>query len=406
MISDLDAEMRVRGIDGIVVFGDTTLADPDLMYVAGGVLPRGGTYFKGLGRPPLLIVSNLDYGSAKRIGKVKRIQTLTQWGYEKLLRRYGDRDSVFPPLMSRILKEEGVRGKVVLLGRNDMAKGIQLADKLRRLGVKVVGQQAPTILESARDRKDKNELEEIRSVGRRTAKVVNEVLHTLQNAKEKRGHLQIGKRRATVGVVKFMISSKLARQHLVAPEGTIFAIGSSGADPHNAGVNTEEIRKGKLIVFDIFPQAESGYWFDLTRSFVVGRADARARKLFETVKEAQAASLDSLRAGVTGEATMGLACKIIEHGGYRTVRQIFQGRSTGISSGFIHSLGHGVGLTIGESPYLSFSRKDPLKSREVVTVEPGVYLPGYGGVRIEDTVAITSKGIENLTQVDKELELN
>ena len=406
MIGDMDSEMRSKGIDGIVVFGDTTLADPDLTYVAGGVLPRGGAYFKKLGRPPLLVVSNLDYGSARRAGKVKRIQTLTQWGYEKLLKRFEDRGDAFPHLISQILRAEGVRGKVVLFGRNDVAKGLQLAEKLARLGVKVIGQQSPTILEAARDRKDSKELEEIRNVGARTAKVVTEVLHALRNAKEKRGHLEIGRKRATVGLIKSTIASKLARENLIAPEGTIFAIGPSGADPHNAGVDAAEIKKGKLMVFDIFPQAQSGYWSDMTRTFVVGRADARARKLFEAVRDAQMSSLDYLRAGITGKAAMELSCDIIERAGYRTIREIFQGKTKSLSTGFIHSLGHGVGLTIGESPYLSLASKDSLKSGEVVTVEPGVYLPGYGGVRIEDTVAVRSRGVEILTKVEKELELN
>lgn len=397
--------MRSKGIDGIVVSGNTTLADPDLTYVVGGVLPRGGTYFKKLGRPPLLVVSNLDYGSAKRAGKVKRIQTLTQWRYEKLLRQLENRGGAFPHLILQILRAEGVRGKVVLFGRNDLASGLRLAEKLKRLGVKVAGQQSPTILESARDRKDRKELEEIKRVGTKTAKVVDEMLQALRNAKEKRGHLQIGRKLATVGLVKFMVASKLAREKLIAPEGTIFAFGSSGADPHNAGVDSAEIRKGRLIVFDIFPQANSGYWFDMTRTFVVGRAEARARKMFEAVKDAQMAALDFLSAGVTGEAAMETSCDVIERAGYRTVREIFQGKAKSLSTGFIHSLRHGVGLTIGESPYLSLAVKDRLESGEVVTVEPGVYLPGYGGVRIEDTVAVRSKGVEVLAKVEKELEL-
>jgi len=406
MIGDIDSEMRSKRIDGIVVFGDTTLADPDLTYVAGGVLPRGGTYYKKLGRPPLLVVSNLDYGSARRAGKVKRIQTLTQWGYERLVKRFDQRGDAFPHLISQILKAEGVRGKVVLFGRNDVAKGLLLAEKLRRYGVKVAGQQSPTILEAARDRKDSKELEEIRNVGTKTAKVVNGVLQALRNAKEKRGHLEIGRKRATVGLIKFMIASKLARENLSASEGTIFAIGPSGADPHSAGVDAARIKKGKLIVFDIFPQAETGYWYDMTRSFVVGRADARARKMYEAVRDAQMSSLDYLRAGITGHAAMELSCEIIERSGYRTVREIFQGKTKSLSTGFIHSLGHGVGLTIGESPYLSLASKDALRSGEVVTVEPGVYFPGYGGVRIEDTVAVRSKGVDILAKVEKELELN
>jgi Xaa-Pro aminopeptidase len=406
MIEDLDLEMRQRDIDGIVVFGETTLADPDLTYVAGGALARGGIFFKRAGKRPLLVVSNLDYGSAKKFGKTKRVETYSQLGYEVLLKKYKKRDQAFPQLIASALRREGVGGRVVLFGRHDLARGIHLADKLRKLGVKVVGEQSPTILEAARERKDKHELEEIRRVGEKTGNVVKETLALLQNAKERRGSLLVEMKPATIGLVKSIISSKLAEQGLIAPEGTIFAIGPSGADPHNPGIANQKIRKGKLVVFDIFPQAGSGYWFDLTRTFVVGRADARARRLFEAVEQAQTVCLDYLRAGVQCESVMNLACDVIENAGFRTVRDLFNGRTRSISSGFIHSLGHGVGLTIGERPYLGFMNAEPLKSGHVVTVEPGVYIPRYGGVRIEDTVRVTSKGIENLTDVEKELELS
>jgi Xaa-Pro aminopeptidase len=286
-----------------------------------------------------------------------------------------------------------------------MAKGIRFAHNLTRLGVHVVGERPPTVVETARDTKERFELEHLRDVGIRTGRVVDYILQLLHNAKEKRGHLQVGGKLATVGLVKSIIASKLAAEGLLTPEGTIFAVGPAGADPHNSGAPATEIKKGKLIVFDIFPQAANGYWSDLTRTFVVGRAESKARKLYEVVHAAQTGVLDYLKDGATGDASMNQACDIIERAGFSTVRQIYTGKKKSVSSGFIHSLGHGVGLTIGESPYLSFNSRAPLKSGEVVTVEPGVYLPGYGGVRIEDTVLIKSNGIENFAHVEKELEL-
>lgn len=405
VINDLDAEMRKRNLDGIVVLGDTTLANPDLTYVVGGNLARGGIYFKRSGKDPLLVVSGLDVGTARRLGRVRRIQTYTQWGVEKIMKMYRRRDEAEARLIAAILKHEGFSRKVGIFGRNDLAAGIHLVGRLRDFHVKVVGGKSPTVVEAARETKNKWEVDEIRRIGRKTAAVVDHVTNTLRNAKKKRGRLQIGKRRATIGLVKSIISSKLANEGLSAPEGTIFAIGPSGADPHNMGTDTDEIKEGRLIVFDIFPQAQSGYWYDLTRTFVVGRADAKAKKLFETVSAAQHASLDVLRAGVTGEDAMVVACDIVERGGYRSVRQLYEGKIKSLNSGFNHSLGHGVGLTIGERPYLALLSEDPLKTGHVVTVEPGVYLPGYGGVRIEDTILITPKGFENLAKVHTELEL-
>lgn len=404
MLRDLDGEMERRGLHGIVVLGDTTLANPDLTYVVGGNLARGGIYVKRLHHEPLLITSSLDIGTARKLGRVRRISTLTEWGFEKISARYG-RENAQSHLLTSILGKERIRGRVALYGRNDLASGIQLADQLRKLGARVTGETSPTVLEIARETKSRIEVRELRRVANKTNKVVNLVMDALRNMKRKRGRLQVGKNGATIGTLKKLIALSLAAEGLTAPEGTIFAIGSSGADPHNPGIPSDRIREGRFIVFDIFPQAESGYWSDLTRSFIIGRADAKAKRLYEAVLDAQSASLAFLREGVTGDEAMSRACDVVEQHGYRTVREVFNGKAKAIPSGFSHSLGHGVGLTIGERPYLTFLSNDRLRSGQVVTVEPGIYLPKYGGVRIEDTVVITPRGIDNLASVEKELEL-
>ena len=404
MLSDLDEQMGKRKIQGIVVYGDSTLGNPDLTYLVGGNLARGGIVVKRLRHEPLLVTSNLDIGTARRLGQVRRIDSSAEWGLEKLAAKHG-RANAQQHLIKSILRSEGIDGTVSIYGRNDLATGIRLADELRRLSVKIVGETSPTVLESARETKSGAEIEKIQDVGAKTARIVNAVQKSLRNMKRKRARLYMDGVQATVGLVKKLISFRMAEEDLVAPEGTIFAIGPSSADAHNAGNPRDPIKEGRVMVFDIFPQAASGYWFDLTRSFVVGKADLKAKRMFEAVTEAQNASLDFLRDGVTGESAMIKACEAIEHRGYRTVREVFERKTRDISSGFNHGLGHGVGLTIGERPYLSFLSKDPLKSRQVVTVEPGVYLPRYGGVRIEDSVVIKASGIDNLASVDKELEL-
>jgi Xaa-Pro aminopeptidase len=404
MLAQMDFEMRKREVDAVVVLGDSTLGNPDLAYVVGGALARGGVYFKRAGHKPLLVTSNLDIGTARKWGTVKRIETFTQWGYEVLTKKYG-RARAYPHLIETVLRKEGVTRKVVLCGRNDLATGLHLASQLRKMGVKIVGEQSPTILEIAREAKTDKEIQKIRNVGRKTGRVVDSIVESLRNMRRKRGHLKIGKKQATIGRVKQLISTRLAAEGLTAPEGTIFAMGAASADPHNSGNPVDVIKEGQPIVFDIFPQAEDGYWFDLTRTYIVGRADSKFRQLYETVYEAQAESLDSLKAGVTGETAMLRACAVIERDGYHTIRELFEGRVKTVKSGFNHSLGHGVGLTIGERPFLGLLSREPLRARGVVTVEPGVYLPSYGGVRIEDTVAITARGIENLANVDKEYEL-
>src|SRR5208283_2872372 len=406
MLIDIDKEMQARGVDGIIVLGDTTLANPDLTYVVGGSLARGGIYFKRIGNDPLLLTSNLDVTTARKYRIVKQIKTFTEFGYEKLTTKHG-RDNAYPRLIKMVLDELGIRGKIALFGRSDLAGGIYLADQLRKMDVTIVGEKSPTILESARETKTSNERSLIRDIGLKTSRIVDGTIDLLRNLRNKRGHLYSGKRRATVGLVKEWISIALAKEGLIAPEGTIFAPGVASADPHNAGNPLQELKPGKPIVFDIFPQSERGYWFDLTRTLVLGKADPKTIKLFEAVKEAQVAALDSMRDSVPCNQVMMNACKVIELKGYRTMRELYRGETSNITSGFIHSLGHGVGLTIGERPYLSLLSTERLTNNQIVTVEPGIYLPGFGGVRIEDTVAITGKGVDILDTVHQdELEVS
>jgi Xaa-Pro aminopeptidase len=404
MLADLDAEMNRREIDAIVVFGDTTLGNPDLTYVAGGNLARGGIYFKRANHDPLLLTSSLDFHNAVNLGRVRNVCTLTDYNFEKLVVEHG-RTEAYPRLIINVLHKLGVEGKVTLAGRNDLAWGIYVADRLRMLGAELTGEANPTLLEFARETKCSDEINKIRSVGKKTAQIVNVVTEKLRNARRKRGHVMIDGQRATVRVMKKIISVNLALTGLIAPEGTIFTTGAASADPHNEGIPRAEIKESKMIVFDIFPQSECGYWFDMTRSFVIGRADEKSRRMYNAVEDAHTAVLDILRQGLLGEAAMSCACDVIERAGFKTLREIYRGRSQHVTSGFTHSLGHGVGLTIGERPSLAFQSKDPLKTGHVVTVEPGVYLQGYGGVRIEDTVKITSTGNEDLGNVRKEFEL-
>jgi len=404
MLSQIDEEMRRRHVQALMILGETTLADPNLTYVVGGTLARGGVYFKRVGHKPLLVTSILDLGTAEKWGRVKQVETYSEWGLEKLVRKYG-REEAYPRLLSEICRKNGVNGKVTLYGRNDLALGTYLIDKLRRFNVNVSVDKSPSILESARETKDIHEIEKLRSVARKNGHVIETTTKTLGSLKRKRGRLALKGKRATIGMIKSMISSELAAEGLGAPEGVIFAIGASSADPHNAGNPNYEVKEGKLIVFDIFPQAESGYWSDITRTYIIGRASKEDKQLYDTVYEAQEVAMDWIRTGISGEQVMSKACDVIERRGYRTIRDVFQGKTTGISDGFIHSLGHGVGLTIGERPNLSFLSKQPLKTGQIVTVEPGVYLSGYGGVRIEDTVLITKSGIDILASVDKEFEI-
>ncbi|MEZ5234859.1 MAG: aminopeptidase P family protein [Acidimicrobiales bacterium] len=170
---------------------------------------------------------------------------------------------------------------------------------------------------------------------------------------------------------------------------TIVAGGPNGALPH-ARPGHRHIERGDLVVLD-FGATFDGYRSDTTRTVCVGRADDRQRHLFEVVRDAQAAGRDAVRAGVPTKHIDAVCRAVIGDAGW--------------AEQFSHGTGHGVGLEIHETPFLSRTTPGELEAGSVVTVEPGVYLPGLGGVRVEDTVVVDDAGCRSLTRFPKTLEL-
>ena len=169
----------------------------------------------------------------------------------------------------------------------------------------------------------------------------------------------------------------------------IVAAGPNGALPH-AEPGERQIGPGELVVFDMGAKLD-GYCSDGTRTFAVGEPGERAREVYEAVRGAQLTALDAVVAGIGGEALDEVARKEIEAAGH--------------GDHFGHGLGHGVGLEVHEAPRLSPRSEDTLAVGEVVTIEPGVYLPGGLGVRIEDLVVVTEQGCRNLSGLPKDLQL-
>src|SRR3990170_3244282 len=127
--------MGKRGIESLIVFGDSTVGNPDLGYVVGTSLPRGGIYLKRVGHQPTLIVSNIDVGSAKR-GRVRNIRTYSDYGFERIASRY-DRNEARVRFYQKIIREEGLQGPVTIAGRNDSAYTLELIDSLRKKKVAI-----------------------------------------------------------------------------------------------------------------------------------------------------------------------------------------------------------------------------------------------------------------------------
>jgi Xaa-Pro aminopeptidase len=178
---------------------------------------------------------------------------------------------------------------------------------------------------------------------------------------------------------------------------TIVACGDDACDPHNEG--SGPFRAHEPIVMDVFPKSsKTGYYADITRTVMKGKPSDALRRVYDTVLQGQELGLQMVKEGASGKAIHTAIQDLFEQVGYHT------GIINERMQGFFHGTGHGVGLEIHEPPRIS-RVDDTLQAGHVVTVEPGLYYLGVGGVRIEDTVLVTSTGCENLTTFPKQFEL-
>lgn len=197
--------------------------------------------------------------------------------------------------------------------------------------------------------------------------------------------------------VRGEIDAAIARAGATACR-TIVAAGKHGSDPHDMG--SGPIAAHTAIVIDIFPRVDrTGYWGDLTRTVVKGSAPDHVRRAHSAVFAAQLAALDCLQAGARASDVHAAAANTLSRAGFET------DASANPPRGFFHGLGHGLGLDIHEAPRLSPDAQTVLESGHVITVEPGLYYPRWGGVRLEDVVVVTEDGFENLTAAPKVLEI-
>ena len=234
---------------------------------------------------------------------------------------------------------------------------------------------APPIIEPLRIIKDAEEIAAIRKACRLGVDLFRALTSKLQ---PKRTESQLA------GELEFAARHAGAEQMAFS---TIIASGERSALPHGRA-SSAAIPSAGFVVCD-FGVILAGYCSDMTRTVHVGRPQSEAQAAYEAVKEAQQAALEAVKSGVTsGE---------VDH----AARKLLYNR--GLGKFFTHSTGHGLGLEIHEAPKIADAQKEVLRPGMVITVEPGVYLPGKWGIRIEDTVVVTETGCEILTPCPKDL---
>ena len=270
-----------------------------------------------------------------------------------------------------------------------------IVERLRKDGLKVDVSREP--LFPGRAIKNAAEIAAIQEAQGAAVHAYKSAVRFLKRTKiAKNGMLKIRGRAVTSKDVRLVIDRALLERDCIG-SGTIVACGSQGADPHERG--SGPLKANQPIVLDIFPQhRKTGYWGDLSRTVVRGRAGGKVQKMFRAVRAAHAAALRDVRDGVPGNKVYDTACKVLAHDGFET--RMAGGRP----EGFIHSLGHGVGLDIHEGPAVG-PTNDLLRSGNVITIEPGLYYRKTGGMRIEDTVVVTKTGYRLLQKAPVQLEI-
>ncbi|MBX0294440.1 M24 family metallopeptidase [Haloarcula nitratireducens] len=385
-LSALDAYLDERDADGYLIDADSE--DSDQYYLSGFDAPDPFVTLYD-GDTHLLFPRSLEYGRATREARAETVERYVDFDHAELVDEFGPEEAV-SHVLARFCDSHGVESVAV-----PPRFPLKTADGLRARGVEVTADTDGVVTE-IRATKTDEEVEHVRAAQRANEASMAAAEELLRDATvAEGGTLEYEGEALTSERVKEEIEVTLLR-HGCSLDETIVACGSDAADPHDRG--SGPLSADEPIIVDIFPQDKATkYHADMTRTFCVGDPSETVREWYDLTERAMAAAFDALRPGATGQDVHDAVCDVYEGAGMETLRS-----DDHAETGFIHSTGHGVGLDVHELPRLSPAGGE-LEPGHVVTIEPGLYDPAVGGVRIEDIAVVTEDGYENLTEYEKRL---
>ena len=273
---------------------------------------------------------------------------------------------------------------------------LALADDLRERGLLVCAEK--DAFYPKRQYKSGDEIADINAALRVAEEAMRRGIDIIKEASvNKDGILEWNNEILTSEILQSEINITMIRRGGFS-DSTIAACGSQSAEPHNRGMGP--IFANKTIIIDIFPRIkQSGYWGDISRTVVKGKAPGIVKKAYKAVSAACEYAKTLIKPGAVPAEIHNAAKELMEKRGFKT------GRKNEHNFGFFHGLGHSLGLEIHETPAFNPRTFEPLKGGEVITVEPGLYYPEWGGVRLEDVITVTKDGCNCLTQMENILEI-
>jgi Xaa-Pro aminopeptidase len=344
-----------------------------------------------------LAVSSLEYGRAEKQAPVDELLSHEELDIIGLARELKSGARAYGAAVANLLEELGASNSPVVVPAHF---GVAYADELRARGVTLTPDGK--LFDGLRRVKTEEEISNIEKTQRAVEAACAHCVSILEEAEI--GEDEVLNWRGetlTSELLRAEIDVELLRQGCAA-DGTIVAGGPQAADPHERGHGP--LKAGESIIVDIFPiDLSTRYYSDMTRTFVKGEPNDGLQEMYDAVLESQEAALSMIRAGANGRDVHRKVAEMLHEAGYKTnVHDQEEGKP--LTEGFFHGTGHGVGLEIHEAPRVSLADEELIPG-DVISVEPGVYEPNVGGVRIEDLVVVTEEGCRNLTKFPKEFRI-
>lgn len=369
------------------VFIAASETDSNLYYATKFIAPDPFIYLE-IKDERILVMSDLEIDRAKSQSSVDRVLSYSE--IERRAKSQGIAEPGSVDIVHVVLRDAGI---TQLLVPSNFP--FSHASRLQDLGYQVQAKREPFY--ERRVVKTAEEVRHIEAAQRATEAAVEAAHDTLRRATIKNDQLWLDGAPLTSERIKKLINVKLMECECVA-QHTIVAGGEQACDPHDEG--SGPLPAHRSIIFDVFPRsATSRYFADMSRTVVRGTPSPELKRLYQTVKDAQEEAITKVKDGADGMKIHQGICERFEKAGYKT------GLVNGRMQGYFHGTGHGVGLDIHEAPRISRTGS-LLQEGHVVTVEPGLYYPGLGAVRIEDMVLVTKDGCRNLTNYPKTFELD
>jgi Xaa-Pro aminopeptidase len=380
--------MTARVAEQVLIYADT-VRSPELRHEVPLAIPDPFVY------------AEVD-GSRHVVNHAMELARMGELGFElHPIEEFGSDD-----LIKQGLEPEEIRRQLVLracrgIGIDNAVVPfwfpLELADFLRENGIELRADRE--FFNSRRRAKNEAEVAGIRRAQRAAEAGMEAARELLRRATPGDGVLSLDGETLTAERIKAAIDERFVELGCSA-EDFIVAPGAQGAVGHETGHGP--IPAKEPLIIDVWPRdRETACFADMTRTFVVGEPASELAEWHALVREALDRAIDALRPGVGGRAVYDVACDVFEQRGFPTARTKEDGKP--LMEGFFHGLGHGVGLEVHEEPGMGIASKKELVAGDVVTVEPGLYRQGYGGVRLEDLVLITEDGAENLTRFSYDL---